>query len=62
MAKSDKADLSASGNIDAAYKYEYDNCFRVSSETTPVGYVTEYRYNNTNQVTHVIKKIWTERQ
>lgn len=56
MAKSDKADLSASGNIDAAYKYEYDNCFRVSSETTPVGYVTEYRYNNTNQVTHVIKK------
>jgi len=36
MAKSDKADLSASGNIDAAYKYEYDNCFRVSSETTPL--------------------------
>ncbi|GAE90746.1 hypothetical protein JCM21531_4383 [Acetivibrio straminisolvens JCM 21531] len=45
-----------SGNIDAAYQYEYDNCFRVSSVTTPEGFETEYRYNSTNRVTHVIKK------
>jgi len=56
LATSDKIDLTVSNNIDAAYQYEYDDCFRVSLVTTPLGFVTEYRYNNTNQTTHVIKK------
>ncbi len=56
LATSDKIDLTVSNDIDAAYKYEYDNCFRVSSVSSPIGYKTEYRYNNTNQITHTIKK------
>ncbi|MFZ5988353.1 MAG: S8 family serine peptidase, partial [Bacillota bacterium] len=48
--------LSSSAEESKKTTFTYDGCFRVTSETTPLGYKTEYRYNNLNQVTHVIKK------
>ena len=36
--------------------FDYDNSYRVISETSPLGYTTEYEYNVNNQITKVIMK------
>ncbi|AEV68149.1 Kelch repeat-containing protein [Acetivibrio clariflavus] len=48
--------LSSTDGENKTTTYDYDNCFRVKSETSPLGYTTEYEYNGNNQVTKVVNK------